>query len=66
MPENLLDELLPWLMLRRIFADDEVRRDLPPWVPECQTTMAPMLQSIQAPRTPGVSNGTERPQIGDV
>jgi FlaA1/EpsC-like NDP-sugar epimerase len=47
-PGDLLDELLPWLMQRRILADDEVRRDLRRWVPEYQPTHAPVLQSVSA------------------
>ncbi|CAH2806453.1 MAG: Nucleoside-diphosphate sugar epimerase/dehydratase [uncultured Caballeronia sp.] len=46
-PNHFLDELLPWLMQHRVLADDEVRRDLRRWVPEYQTTMPPMLQSVQ-------------------
>ncbi|MFM0011350.1 polysaccharide biosynthesis protein [Paraburkholderia sediminicola] len=42
---QLLDELLPWLMQHRVLADDEVRRDLRRWVPEYQPTAAPVLQS---------------------
>ncbi|MFL9886102.1 nucleoside-diphosphate sugar epimerase/dehydratase [Paraburkholderia agricolaris] len=45
-PDNLLDELLPWLMQHRVLADDEVRRDLRRWVPEYQPNLAPPLQSI--------------------
>jgi FlaA1/EpsC-like NDP-sugar epimerase len=45
-PDNLLDELLPWLMQHRVPADDEVRRDLRRWVPEYQPTLAPPLQSV--------------------
>lgn len=45
-PENLLDELLPWLMQHRIPADDEVRRDLRRWVPEYQPASAPSLHSV--------------------
>jgi FlaA1/EpsC-like NDP-sugar epimerase len=45
-PDNFLDELLPWLMQHRIPADDEVRRDLRRWVPEYQPTLAPPLQSV--------------------
>jgi FlaA1/EpsC-like NDP-sugar epimerase len=44
--DNLLDELLPWLMQHRVLADDEVRRDLRRWVPEYQPTLAPPLQSV--------------------
>ncbi|QCP50751.1 polysaccharide biosynthesis protein [Trinickia violacea] len=45
-PDHLLDELLPWLMQHRVLPDDEVRRDLRRWVPEYQSTMAPVLQSV--------------------
>ncbi|WP_322062748.1 nucleoside-diphosphate sugar epimerase/dehydratase [Paraburkholderia sp. J63] len=45
-PENLLDELLPWLMQHRVPTDDEVRRDLRRWVPEYQPSSAPKLQSV--------------------
>ncbi|CAM2176660.1 Capsular polysaccharide biosynthesis protein CapD [Paraburkholderia sacchari] len=45
-PENLLDELLPWLMQHRVPNDDEVRRDLRRWVPEYQPSSAPKLQSV--------------------
>ena len=45
-PDHLLDELLPWLMQHRVLSDDEVRRDLRRWVPEYQTTVAPVLQSV--------------------
>jgi FlaA1/EpsC-like NDP-sugar epimerase len=48
-PENLLDELLPWLMQHRVPGDDEVRRDLRRWVPEYQSAMAPTLQSVNPP-----------------
>ena len=44
--DSLLDELLPWLMQRRILADDEVRRDLRRWVPEYQPAAAPALASV--------------------
>ncbi|MDR3100868.1 MAG: polysaccharide biosynthesis protein [Paraburkholderia sp.] len=47
-PENLLDELLPWLMQHRVPNDDEVRRDLRRWVPEYQPSSAPKLQSVGA------------------
>ncbi|KVX56231.1 polysaccharide biosynthesis protein [Burkholderia stagnalis] len=47
-PDNLLDELLPWLMQHRVLGDDEVRRDLRRWVPEYQTAVAPALQSVSA------------------
>ncbi|CAB3759853.1 polysaccharide biosynthesis protein [Paraburkholderia solisilvae] len=45
-PDHLLDELLPWLMQRRVLGDDETRRDLRRWVPEYQPAVAPMLQSV--------------------
>jgi FlaA1/EpsC-like NDP-sugar epimerase len=45
-PDHLLDELLPWLMQHRVLSDDEVRRDLRRWVPEYQSTVAPVLQSV--------------------
>lgn len=45
-PNNLLDELLPWLMQHRVPADDEVRRDLRRWVPEYQPALAPQLQNV--------------------
>jgi FlaA1/EpsC-like NDP-sugar epimerase len=45
-PENLLDELLPWLMQHRVLPDQDVRRDLRRWVPEYQPTLAPPLQSV--------------------
>ncbi|VXC34105.1 Capsular polysaccharide biosynthesis protein CapD [Burkholderia sp. 8Y] len=44
--DGFIDELLPWLMQHRVLLDDEVRRDLRRWVPEYQTTMAPVLQSV--------------------
>ncbi|MGF6724946.1 FlaA1/EpsC-like NDP-sugar epimerase [Paraburkholderia sp. GAS41] len=50
-PDNLLDELLPWLMQHRVLPDQDVRRDLRRWVPEYQPTMAPPLQSV-----PSVTN----------
>ncbi|WP_236873366.1 polysaccharide biosynthesis protein [Burkholderia sp. PAMC 26561] len=46
--DHFLDELLPWLMQHRVLADEEVRRDLRRWVPEYQTSMQPVLQSIQS------------------
>lgn len=33
-------------MQHRVLSDDEVRRDLRRWVPEYQTTVAPVLQSV--------------------
>ncbi len=44
--DNLLDELLPWLMQHRVPNDDEVRRDLRRWVPEYQPAAAPVLTSV--------------------
>lgn len=49
-PENLLDELLPWLMQHRVPGDDEVRRDLRRWVPEYQPAAAPALLDVSAPQ----------------
>lgn len=48
-PDHLLEQLLPWLMQRRVLPDDEVRRDLRRWVPEYQPTVAPVLQTAQTP-----------------
>ncbi|WP_321952376.1 polysaccharide biosynthesis protein [Paraburkholderia bannensis] len=45
-PDNLLDELLPWLMQHRVPSDDEVRRDLRRWVPEYQPAVKPTLQAV--------------------
>jgi FlaA1/EpsC-like NDP-sugar epimerase len=45
-PNDFIDELLPWLMQHRILSDEEVRRDLRRWVPEYQTVMPPVLQSV--------------------
>ncbi len=45
--DNLLDELLPWLMQHRVLSDDEVRRDLRRWVPEYQPAVSPTLQTVQ-------------------
>ncbi|WP_321783628.1 nucleoside-diphosphate sugar epimerase/dehydratase [Paraburkholderia sp. J94] len=45
-PDNLLDELLPWLMQHRVPSDDEVRRDLRRWVPEYQPSVNPKLHSV--------------------
>ncbi|KER71079.1 multidrug MFS transporter [Burkholderia cepacia] len=45
-PDNLLDELLPWLMQHRVLSDDEVRRDLRRWVAEYQSSSAPLLHSV--------------------
>ncbi|AUT70300.1 polysaccharide biosynthesis protein [Paraburkholderia hospita] len=51
-PDNLLDELLPWLMQHRVLTDDEVRRDLRRWVAEYQPSLAaPPLRSV--PPLPG-------------
>ncbi|OUL82377.1 polysaccharide biosynthesis protein [Paraburkholderia hospita] len=51
-PDNLLDELLPWLMQHRVLTDDEVRRDLRRWVAEYQPALAaPPLRSV--PPLPG-------------
>lgn len=47
-PDNMLDELLPWIMQHRVPGDDEVRRDLRRWVPEYQPSTAPRLQSVDA------------------
>jgi FlaA1/EpsC-like NDP-sugar epimerase len=47
---NLLDELLPWLMQNRVLQDDEVRRDLRRWVSEYQPVTSPLLQTVQPPR----------------
>ncbi|MFX1671534.1 nucleoside-diphosphate sugar epimerase/dehydratase [Paraburkholderia sp. A2WS-5] len=63
-PDNFLDELLPWLMQQRVLSDDEVRRDLRRWVPEYRTTMAPSLQVMPTSRSPVVSTGERNPQIG--
>ncbi|MCC8391794.1 polysaccharide biosynthesis protein [Paraburkholderia sp. MMS20-SJTR3] len=50
--DNLLDELLPWLMQHRVLNDDEVRRDLRRWVPEYQPAAAtPTLRSVPVPIT---------------
>jgi FlaA1/EpsC-like NDP-sugar epimerase len=45
-PDNLLDELLPWLMQHRVLPDQDVRRDLRRWVPEYQPTVPVLLQSV--------------------
>ncbi|WP_139133381.1 nucleoside-diphosphate sugar epimerase/dehydratase [Pandoraea sp. ISTKB] len=47
-PQNLLDELLPWLEQRRLPSDQEVRRDLQRWVPEYQPALGPALQSVNS------------------
>ncbi len=49
-PDNLLDNLLPWLMQHRVLSDDEVRRDLRRWVPEYQPSVSPTLQSVDRSR----------------
>jgi FlaA1/EpsC-like NDP-sugar epimerase len=46
-PDHLLEQVLPWLMQRRVLADDEVRRDLRRWVPEYQPSAVPLLQTAQ-------------------
>ncbi|MBP0593878.1 polysaccharide biosynthesis protein [Paraburkholderia sp. LEh10] len=49
-PDNLLDELLPWLMQHRVLTDDEVRRDLRRWVAEYRPTLvSPPLRSVPPP-----------------
>ncbi|CAG9267975.1 polysaccharide biosynthesis protein [Paraburkholderia caribensis] len=48
-PDNLLDELLPWLMQHRVLTDDEVRRDLRRWVAEYQPTTKLSLRSVPPP-----------------
>ena len=45
--DHLLDELLPWLMQRRVLGDAEVRRDLHRWVPEYQPAATPELKSVE-------------------
>lgn len=45
-PEQLLDELMPWLMQHRIPSDDEVRRDLRRWVAEYVPTGGRNFQSV--------------------
>jgi FlaA1/EpsC-like NDP-sugar epimerase len=45
-PDDFIDELLPWLMQHRVLSDEEVRRDLRRWVPEYQTATMPVLQSV--------------------
>ncbi|UUM21149.1 nucleoside-diphosphate sugar epimerase/dehydratase [Mycoavidus sp. SF9855] len=42
-PSGLLDEVLPWLMQRRILTDAEVRRDVRRWVPEYSPQVGPTL-----------------------
>lgn len=46
-PDHLLDQLLPWLMQRRLLPDDQVRRDLRRWVAEYQPSAAPVLQTAE-------------------
>lgn len=48
-PSALLDEVLPWLMQRRILTDAEVRRDLRRWVPEYSPQVVPTLASAPEP-----------------
>ncbi len=48
-PSALLDEVLPWLMQRRILTDVEVRRDLRRWVPEYSPQVLPTLASAPEP-----------------
>jgi FlaA1/EpsC-like NDP-sugar epimerase len=51
-PEQLLDELMPWLMQHRIPSDDEVRRDLRRWVIEYVPTGNRTFQSVAvSPKT---------------
>lgn len=50
-PDHLLEQVLPWLMQRRVLADDEVRRDLRRWVPEYQPSAVPLLQTAQSRAT---------------
>ncbi|CAG4906753.1 polysaccharide biosynthesis protein [Paraburkholderia saeva] len=47
-PDQLLDQLLPWLMQHRVLSDDEVRRDMRRWVSEYQPMTAPVIQSVSA------------------
>lgn len=47
--DQLISELLPWLMQHRVPGDDEVRRDLRRWVPEYQPATGPTLQSVGVP-----------------
>ncbi|RAR60627.1 FlaA1/EpsC-like NDP-sugar epimerase [Paraburkholderia unamae] len=49
-PENMLEELLPWLMQNRVPGDDEVRRDLRRWVPEYEPVTLPAIQSVPVAR----------------
>ncbi|WP_321796398.1 nucleoside-diphosphate sugar epimerase/dehydratase [Caballeronia sp. J97] len=50
-PDDFIDELLPWLMQHRVLSDEEVRRDLRRWVPEYQTATLPVLQSVATVQT---------------
>ncbi|PTB20702.1 polysaccharide biosynthesis protein [Trinickia symbiotica] len=47
-PDQLLDDLLPWLMQHRVPPDEEVRRDLRRWVPEYQPPLGPSLQVVSS------------------
>jgi FlaA1/EpsC-like NDP-sugar epimerase len=49
-PENMLEELMPWLMQNRVPGDDEVRRDLRRWVPEYEPVVLPVIQSVPVAR----------------
>lgn len=46
--DNLLEELLPWLMLHRVLTDDVVRRHLRHWVAEYQPTLATAADAQRA------------------
>lgn len=46
---ELIDEVMPWLLQRRIPGDDEVRRDLRRWVPEYAPPKKPPLQIVATP-----------------
>ena len=50
-PADLLEQLLPWLMQRRILGDEQVRRDLHRWVPEYQVQTLPPLRSVAVKRS---------------
>ncbi len=54
-PNDLLDELLPWLMQHRVLTDDEVRRDLRRWVPEYETALPPRLEAVPLTRSVGAA-----------
>jgi FlaA1/EpsC-like NDP-sugar epimerase len=56
-PEDLLDELLPWLMQHRIPSDEEVRRDLRRWVAEYAPAVSPNLQSVATGTAGSASTG---------